>query len=163
MFRPKPDGTSCQQGFTLLELMVVMVIMAVVVSVGVLNLGGNEQAQLRAQQKQFQGVFEWARDQATFEQKLFLLQPDEKGIRLWVRRQAEWVESARIPFRPWQEGLKVEWKTVGMVRQEGRLGWLVWPSGEVTEGEIRFALSAKADVGESLAWDGFLQWKNSEE
>ncbi|WP_319558044.1 pilus assembly FimT family protein [Thiomicrorhabdus sp.] len=151
-----------QGGFTLLELMVVVVIMAVVVSIGVLNLGGNEQAQLRAQQKQLQGLLGWARDQATFEQRLFLLQPSEKGIHVWVYRQSNWQESQKIPLTAWQDGVKVEWKSVGLVRQDGRLGWLIWPSGEVTPGEIDFSLVSKQEMKEKLVWDGLLQWQSEE-
>ena len=74
------NKTPNQAGFTLIELMVVVVIVSVLLASAVLSLKPNESATLRQQTIAFKGALIAMCDQATFDQHIYVLVPKKKGI-----------------------------------------------------------------------------------
>lgn len=171
-----------QSGFTLIELMVVVVIIAVVVSVGVMSLGSSEQATLRSQERSVKALLLYVRDQAAFNQQLYLVEVNEKGLSAYRLRQNRWQADETTKPLKWDEALTVDWKIGsfqtqdGLLNQtgqdmDGREGWLFWPSGEVIPGEIHFA-PLQSDVSSQnrtdnkqrgLRWNELLQFEALDE
>lgn len=171
-----------QRGFTLIELMVVVVIISVVVSIGVVSLGSSEQATLRSQERSVKALLLYVRDQAAFNQQLYLLEVDANGLSAYRLRHNRWQADDSIKPLKWDEALNVDWAIGsfqtqdGLLNQtgqdmDGREGWLFWPSGEVMPGEIRFTpiqegLRRQGGVGNKssgLRWNELLQFKALDE
>ncbi|WEJ62520.1 prepilin-type N-terminal cleavage/methylation domain-containing protein [Thiomicrorhabdus lithotrophica] len=128
-----------QKGFTLIELMVVVVIMSVVVSVGVLSLARFNQDLAENQQAKIESFFKQVADQSAFSQKLYLIAPDDKGLSVYRFLNAEWLADESMDSLIWHEGFRVSWELdEHFVQQQNlpRSGWLFWPSGEVVAGKI---------------------------
>jgi len=128
-----------QKGFTLIELMVVVVIMSVVVSVGVLSLGRFNQDLADNQQAKVESYFKQVADQSAFSQKLYLIAPDDKGLSVYRFLNAEWLADESMNTLIWHEGFSVSWELDEQFAQQQNLprpGWLFWPSGEVVAGKI---------------------------
>lgn len=165
-----------QRGFTLIELMVVVVIMAVVLSVGMLSLRPSDSALLNTQQGQLKSLLRLASDHAAFEQTLYLIAPNQEGLTTYVFTDQAWSVSPKVAFLPWQAGLNVEWNTDLTFAQQNQLpqaGWLFWPSGEVLPGEVSMQLDGQTQLTPSskggelatvtkvttVAWDGLLNFE----
>ena len=128
-----------QKGFTLIELMVVVVIMSVVVSVGVLSLGRFNQDLADNQQAKIESFFKQVADQSAFSQKLYLVAPDDKGLSVYLFLNTEWLADESLNSLIWHEGFSVSWELDEHFTQQQNLprpGWLFWPSGEVIAGKI---------------------------
>jgi len=133
------NKTQPQKGFTLIELMVVVVIMSVVVSVGVLSLGRFNQDLADNQQAKVESFFKQVADQSAFSQKLYLIAPDDKGLSVYRFVNAEWLADESMDSLIWHEGFSVSWELDEHFAQQQNLprpGWLFWPSGEVVAGKI---------------------------
>jgi len=162
--------SSKQAGFTLIELMVVVVIVSVVTSISILSLGPSEQAKLTTQQNQLKTLLGFVRDQSTFDRKLYLVTPDDKGLTTHVFTKNKWQKADKVAFLAWQAGINASWKVDEDYAQQQQLpdpGWLFWPTGEVLEGEAYFSVgenafqnSNKAEVS-TVVWDGLLQFESS--
>jgi general secretion pathway protein H len=168
-----------QHGFTLIELMVVVVIMAVVLSVGMLSLRPSDAALLTTQQSQLKSLLRLASDHAAFEQRLYLVAPDEQGLTTYVFTDQAWSVSSKMVFLPWQAGLSVQWNTDLTFAEQNQLpqaGWLFWPSGEVLPGEVEMQLDGQTmsqvapsktnsvkqtDKVTTVVWDGLLNFEKS--
>ncbi|MBE0494039.1 MAG: prepilin-type N-terminal cleavage/methylation domain-containing protein [Thiomicrospira sp.] len=147
--------TSRQKGFTLIELMVVVVIIAVVLAAGLMSFGSHEGSQLRAQWAKTQGLIQTACDQAAFKQRLVLIGIDEQGLKVYYQTNGQWTQADNIKTLSWSPGFEVQWRTEPTMQERMQLpqpGWLCWPGGLITEGEIR------AD-GQILAWDQALKFE----
>ena len=128
-----------QKGFTLIELMVVVVIMSVVVSVGVLSLARFNQDLAENQQAKIESFFKQVADQSAFSQKLYLIAPDDKGLSVYRFLNAEWLADESMDSLIWHEGFRVSWELdEHFVQQQNlpRSCWLFCPSGEVVAGKI---------------------------
>ncbi|VAW45535.1 hypothetical protein MNBD_GAMMA04-740 [hydrothermal vent metagenome] len=156
-----------QQGFTLIELMVVVVIVSVVTSISILSLSGGDQRKLTAQQNQFKAWLSLVRDQSTFDRKLYLVVPDEKGLTAHVYYQNSWKKSPNVEFLAWKSGVTVQWSVDDVFAQKQQLpeaGWMFWPTGEVLEGDVSFAIGGDkftAPKKENIAkvlWNDILQF-----
>jgi len=133
------NTSKAQKGFTLIELMVVVVIMSVVVSVGVLSLGRVNQDLADNQKAKVESFFKQVADQSAFSQKLYLVAPDDKGLSVYLFLNAEWLSDESMDTLIWHEGFSVSWELdEHFVQQQNlpRPGWLFWPSGEVVAGKI---------------------------
>ena len=160
-----------QSGFTLIELMVVMVIMSVVVSVAVISLGGNEQTTLRAQQSSAKALLTFVRDKSAIKQQMYLVAPDKAGLTTYVLKTGKWQVDNRIEKLAWQEGLDIEWQVDNTAfAQQQNLpseGWVFWPSGDVLGGAIYMrSLQTKQATGPqdwssySFSWNEVLQFSS---
>jgi len=163
----KPSSIQSQQGFTLIELMVVVVIVSVVTSMSLLSLSGGDQSKLSAQQNQLKTLLSLVRDQSTFDRKLYLLVPDDKGLTTHVFEQNKWKESPKVEFVAWKPGVIVEWsvdETFAQKQQLPKAGWMFWPTGEVLEGEVSFAVGGdkftapKKENIVKVSWNDILQF-----
>lgn len=164
-----------QRGFTLIELMVVVVIMAIVASVGVMSLGGQTQTQLDTEERRFIAAFSWVRDQSTLKQKLFLLAPSEQGLRAYFMSRGKWQEAKQFQSLSWPQGWQISWQGEQsgeqVLPQAPADGWLVWPSGDVSPGQIEWQVqgqskafkSAEEARQRSLTWNGVLSFQRQQE
>ena len=70
------QGRSCQRGFTLLEILVVLVIIGIVTSMAVLNIGDRKKEVLQKESQRIVALIKLARDEA-------ILQGREYGLGFW--------------------------------------------------------------------------------
>jgi len=161
---------TAQSGFTLIELMVVVVIMAVMVSVGMMSLGSNEQATLRAQDRSVKSLLMAVRDQAALKQRLYLVGVDETGLTTYSQTRGEWQVDEKINLLKWPESLLVEWKIDNQtfVQQQSlpQEGWVFWPSGDVLAGSIilrnldnQSFVRGQETTEYIIRWNGLLQFE----
>jgi general secretion pathway protein H len=154
-----------QRGFTLIELMVVLVIMGVVVSVGVISLGSFNQDLAENQRAIIGSYLQQVSDESAFNQRLFLVTPDEDGLMTYWFKDNQWQVTNDIEKLPWQKGLNVDWdidETLAKQQQLPNPGWLFWPTGEVTPGQIELK-GMSEDTNESivinLIWNEALEFE----
>jgi general secretion pathway protein H len=162
-----PPKLTDQAGFTLIELMVVVVIMAVVVAVGVLSLGRLNQDATNGQQVRVEQYFKQVADEAVFRQKLLLLVPDEKGLNLYSKQEYKWQPDNAIESYQWPESFEVEWQFDETIARQQKLknpGWIIWPSGEVVPGKITLKLISESDEAAAvIEWNQLLEFNRPEE
>lgn len=160
---------SKENGFTLIEVMVVVVIISIVLSVGMLSLGQNEQNQLRAQTIKVKSFLEFVSDLSALDQKMYLVIPETSGLTVYRSVKGVWESSTKINAISWV--VEAEWQTEPSAVQRYELpkpGWVFWPSGEVTPGSITLmTLSQKLQQQEAIEplviqWDVFLQFEGSD-
>lgn len=152
-----------QRGFTLIELMVVIVILAVVLSVGVIAVKPNESALLNQQVAQLKGALLQTCDFAAFEQKIYALVPSQQGLDVYRLETAEWQIAPKTQPLKWSEGVTVSWnldEDLAKVNKLPEPGWLCWPSGEVLEGRVDFELAGSQ---RSLSWSQVLRFETHNE
>ncbi len=164
----KSSSNQPQKGFTLIELMVVVVIVSVVTSISIMSLGTSDQNKLTTQQNQLKSLLKLVRDQATFDRKLYLIVPDEKGLTTHVFIKNQWKKSSKIEFIAWQPALTVVWEVDESFAQKQQLpdaGWMFWPTGDVLDGAIAFSVGGdkftapkKEDIAK-VSWNDILQFE----
>ncbi len=163
-----PHHVQQSKGFTLIELMVVVVIVSVVTSISILSLGGGDQRKLTAQTNQLKSLLMLVRDQSTFDRKLYLVVPDESGLTTHVFHQNKWQESPKVALLEWKPGMVVEWsvdETFAKKQQLPEAGWMFWPTGEVLEGAVSFAMGGdkftapKKENIVKVSWNELLQFE----
>ncbi|MEA3405617.1 MAG: prepilin-type N-terminal cleavage/methylation domain-containing protein [Pseudomonadota bacterium] len=158
-----------QLGFTLIELMVVMMIISVVVSVGMISMGGNEQSTLRAQERSVKALLSYVRDQSALKQQLYLVAADETGLTTYHLVKGRWQQDSTVEVLSWQDGLSVEWEVENspFTQQQDlpKEGWVFWPSGDVLAGAVfiqslqsKQATSLDNASSYSFRWNGLLQF-----
>lgn len=160
---------SAENGFTLIEVMVVVVIISIVLSVGMLSLNQNEQNQLRAQTIKVKSLLEFVSDLSALEQKMYLVVPETTGLTTYRSVKGVWEPSSKVSAMSWV--VEAEWQTEPSVVQRYELpkpGWVFWPSGEVTHGSITLmTLSQKLQQQKvieplMIQWNVFLQFDESD-
>lgn len=137
---------SRQAGFTLLEMMVVIFILALTASLTLLTLGRNDQSQVDSQARQLLTDFTFARDLALNSSRLVGWHSDAEGY-YFSRRSSrgDWEKytSRGLPQRRWPEGLILmgsdspENPTAGHLEQP-RL--VFFPSGALTPARLTLQL-----------------------
>ena len=158
-----------QAGFTLIELMVVVVIMAVVVAVGILSLGRLNQDRLQTEQAKIESLLQQVMDEATFKQKLVLMVPDEQGLQFFSQNNYQWQKDSKLSPIKWNANFTIDWdidntliSQQSLPKADGRSlqGWLFWPSGEVVAGEITLTMiEQNQETSTSIIWNERLQFK----
>ncbi len=160
---------SKQQGFTLIELMVVVVILAILLSVAIVSLQPNHQAQLRQQTVAFKGSLIAMCDKSAFEQRIYALIPTKKGIEIQKFTKGQWQETSLNPNArsgnnnlQWHEAMQVSWQLNEELAKSHGLeqpAWLCWPSGEINAGTITFELNQFTKV---LQWNEILNFTTND-
>lgn len=151
-----------QLGFTLLELMVVVVILAILLSFAIVSLKPNQSAELRKQTVAFKGALITICDQSAFDQHIYALIPSKKGIQIQRLVKGSWQASGLKMVNEsslnWNEAITVSWdlndelaKSYGLKQA----GWMCWPSGEVNAGSISFKLN---ELSHDLQWNEILDF-----
>ncbi len=159
-------GLKKQAGFTLIELMVVVVIVSVVTSISILSLGSSDQKKRLSQQNQIKTLLTFVRDQSTFDRKLYLVVPKKEGLTTYVFSDNVWKVSPKVDFLAWQPGLAFRWTVDDVFADKQQLpeaGWMAWPTGDVLEGEIVFWVGdwntkPKKEDRVRVSWDGLLRF-----
>lgn len=84
--------TPRERGFTLLEVLVVVVIVSVLAGSALLSLGDGRTRQLRGEGRHLLQVLQWVADEAVFRQALLGVFIDADGYRVveWSERQQTW-------------------------------------------------------------------------
>ena len=156
---------SAENGFTLIEVMVVLVIISIVMGVGMLSLNQNEQNQLRVQTNKVKSLLEFVSDLSAFDQKMYLVVPEATGLTAYRSDKGVWEIASKVNAMDWV--VEAEWQTEPSAVQRYELpkpGWVFWPSGEVTPGSISLmTLSQKMQQQETIEpqviqWNVFLQF-----
>lgn len=151
-----------QVGFTLIELMVVIVILSILLSTAVMSLKPNESAELRQQTIAFKGALISICDKSAFDQHIYALVPDKKGLEVKRLSKGVWQEADLGAINSnslkWHEAMKVDWILNEEISKSNGLkkaGWMCWPSGEVNRGSISFKLN---NLTNSLQWNEILDF-----
>ncbi|BBP45051.1 hypothetical protein THMIRHAS_04240 [Thiosulfatimonas sediminis] len=159
-----------QRGFTLLELMVVLLVIGVLLSAGMLSLQNNDAAQSREQAAKIQGLFKQAQDQATWTQRTHLVGVSAQGLQVYQWSQGRWQTASKLQPLSWSALWTVEWQLplnqppfflVDDARQVTLAGWLLLPNGEAQLGQISWQLTNQGgDAPLSvLQWDRWLNFE----
>lgn len=163
--RPRPAGPvfrggrglrSCAAGFTLIEVLVVLVLIGIIISFAVLKVGGDRRAdELDRAARTFAAVLELASDAAISRGEEWGVQIDSEGYRFVVlgqdkqddkqdndNKQDKWIDVEIDPvFRPraWDRGMRVELELEGRDalledagKEEDQPNILLLSSGEMT-------------------------------
>lgn len=152
--------STSQQGFTLIELMVVIVILAVLLSTAVMSLKPSESAELRKQTIAFKGALIAICDKSAFDQHIYVIVPEKNKFSIKRLQQGSWLDVQLIDERSmlWHEAVKVSWSlNEELAKSYGleKAGWMCWPSGEVNAGEITFKLN---HLSNHLQWNEILDF-----
>ncbi|MDM3872567.1 type II secretion system minor pseudopilin GspH [Porticoccus sp. W117] len=88
-------------GFTLVEMLVVVVVIAVLVSVTTLSLGVVEQREFRSEADRLQLALQQAADSALFQQQTHGLHIDTKAGNYWIsdHKKGQWQQGSQPLFR----------------------------------------------------------------
>lgn len=102
---------SRQTGFTLLEVMVVLFIIAITASLAVVTLSNDDQSRVDQQARQLLEDFSYARDLALSRYALVGWQVSREGYRFALRdAQGQWQPhtSRALPERRWADGMTLQ-------------------------------------------------------
>ncbi|WP_227712344.1 type II secretion system minor pseudopilin GspH [Marinobacter zhanjiangensis] len=165
------SGWSRQSGFTMIEIMVVLVLVGLLASLAVVNLGGgSQQREMTSKIRELYVLMQTASEQAILNNEELGLVIDEQGYRFVVydEREREWkTESERL----FQGRGFPEWMSV-VLFSEGDIPRLAsrddeddedtrlqpdivfYSSGETTPFELEFQLTQSSDRVYSLVADG---------
>lgn len=139
-----------QQGFTLLEVLVVVFIIALTTSLAVVTLGRDDQTQVDQQARQLLEDFTFARDLALNQHRLVGWHVKNEGYYFSLRNsQGSWQRytTRGLPERPWKEGVSLKEKSnwLGNAEDEEATqpSLVFFPSGEVTPATLTLALGDK--------------------
>ncbi|WP_092484585.1 pilus assembly FimT family protein [Candidatus Ichthyocystis hellenicum] len=93
-----------QRGFTLIEILVVIVIMGIVMASASLALGNGDRARMRNFMDEFQLEANYLSQQAVMRNASYLLTVGPRGVDSWVYKDGEWAifSEERLPHhRDW--------------------------------------------------------------
>ena len=139
----KPSAIKSQSGFTLIEIMVVVIIIAVMSVAVASSLGGNNDRAARLQADRFIAVVNEVRDEAIIAGDNFaLIVDDSVGSYRFesIRSQESSSGDALLKNRVVDKRVKLEWEVFDVLEsdQDLKLRVLISSLGEITPFEARF-------------------------
>lgn len=169
-----PSGTA-EGGFTLIEILVVLIIVGLLASLAVVNLTGN--SRLRELQQQVRDVYllmQAASEQAVLNNREYGLVLEEGGYRFVAMddETGQWTMNEERIFRPrtFPEWLVMTFEVAADAprlrsdesdKEEGLQPEIVFlSSGEITPFELTFSVEEGANVRHVIRSDGFspMEW-----
>ncbi len=150
-----------QQGFTLIELMVVVVIVAILLTAVVISIQPSESSKVRQQIGAVKGWMQSVCDRAAFDQRIYVMMPTQTGMTFARQVKQEWLTPPKARELTWLDGLTVDWQineTSPLQQSLPKPGWLCWPSGEMLGGELQFTLGKTQRI---LRWNAIGQFEES--
>ncbi len=161
-----------QNGFTLIEILVVLIIVGLLASLAVVNMaGGSQQRELQEQVRELYLLMQTASEQAVLNNREFGLVLEEGGYRFvaFEDEAEDWSASSERIFRPrsfpdWlvvTEYLESDTPRLSSGREDSlRPEVVFYSSGETTAFELEFTRSGDADTLHAITSDGIspLQW-----
>lgn len=133
---------SRQRGFTLIEIMVVVIIIAVMTLAVAANLGRSNDRSARLETKRFMAVVNEVRDEAVIAGENFLLSMDEKSQSYQFSRTRAGAQASNDKlFKPRtiKDDVKLEWQVLEVFEEDAQAKprVLITSLGEITPFEFR--------------------------
>lgn len=135
----QPSRAGAQSGFSLLELLIVLTIVAALTGLSVAWLEGGNAPSLDSARERLRTDLERAAIQAMEQQQVIGMRPNETGYEFVTRDtgSAEWrtLETSDLPARRWP--LDIHLQRAPAAPEDQATPWLVWwPDGEVLGGRL---------------------------
>ncbi len=142
------------RGFTLLELLVVLVIVGILLGAARLSLTPDTPRQLRQQAARLQTWMQAQCDAGALQQAMtaFAAKGDTLEAFLQRGKKSGWKKVGDPPFSL-PDSMHLRVLQAERLAPLAARGWRCWPEGEWTPGRVR--LQAASGEAVSLSWDGF--------
>jgi len=165
-------GTRRQTGFTLIEILVVMVLVALLAGVVAFSIGqGNERRELANEAKRFHAVLRMAADEAIYQNIEIGVGLDEKGYeflgydeeeRAWTSMPQDFMRARDFPDWVLVEFNREEQAAQLPVKEDNELGeekrrvpeFVLFSSGESTPFRIQLSVKGDQDYALVISSDG---------
>ncbi|MFM9270114.1 GspH/FimT family pseudopilin [Halomonas elongata] len=136
----QPCRAGAQSGFSLLELLIVLTIVAALTGLSVAWLEGGSAPSLDSARERLRTDLERAAIQAMEQQRVIGMRPNEAGYEFVIRDtgSAEWqtLETSTLSARRWPLDIRLQRDPAAP--EDQTTPWLVWwPDGEVLGGRLR--------------------------
>jgi len=129
------------KGFTLIEIMVVVVIIGLMVALLTVNLSRDLDRLARLESERFMAIVNEVRDEAIIagESYILIIDDDNSTYRFLGTREGSATDTDDLfKQRSLQEGLTLDWEVFEDVETEGESNVLITPLGEITPFDARF-------------------------
>lgn len=146
-------------GFTLIEVMVVVVIMSIMIGTVALTFPNSNNDLLKEDADRFIALVSLAQDEAILQSRSLAIAIDDEGYSFFRREDKQWSPFQEEPFKArklsglvtselYLEGISIKLKA----SQKTKAQIVIYPSGEVTPFTYSFGYKNKSNV--TIAFDG---------
>jgi len=106
----RPFFPLAQRGFTLIEILVVMVIIGIILALSVVHFGESDATRVSREAERLSLLLEAARDEAISSGNTLGWSADARGYRFWKREESQWLlleDNDTLRARELPEGMRV--------------------------------------------------------